>query len=224
MGTRYFNKLPLQYRWIVVLKEVWIHKDRRLFKIRCFCWATWYKNISQLKNNSRVSCWCDIVLHKKKTKRETLILKRNRVTLTDRPLYSLYWWIIQRCYNNNSWNYSNYWRRWIKCEWRSYFEFEKDMYDLYIEHCNKYWKENTSLDRIDVNWNYSKRNCRWATRVQQSRNKTNNIFVEYEWKEVLLLDLLEKKWLENRSSFFYQRLNKWECIEDILFDINILWK
>lgn len=53
--------------------------------------------------------------------------------------------------------------------WRkSFIAFLKDMGDN---------PKGMSLDRIDNNSGYFKDNCRWATRSQQQRNKTNSVMV-----------------------------------------------
>lgn len=55
------------------------------------------------------------------------------------------------------------------------------MHESYVEHCNKYWERNTTIDRIDVDWDYCKENCKWSTYKQQQNNRTNNVHVEINW-------------------------------------------
>ena len=86
----------------------------------------------------------------------------------------------QRCSNPNCERYSSYGGRGIKVEWESYEDFKKDMYDSYLEHSKKYGEIDTTIERIDVNKNYCKSNCKWVTWKEQSYNKSNTIFVEME--------------------------------------------
>jgi hypothetical protein len=71
----------------------------------------------------------------------------------------------QRCNNPNHPQYNYYGKRGIKvCErWNSFESFLIDMGE-------KPGKEY-EVDRRDTNGNYEPSNCRWATRVQNSRNR-----------------------------------------------------
>lgn len=92
----------------------------------------------------------------------------------DRVLYMTWSSMRRRCNNRNAQNYYLYGDRGIKvCErWDSYENFKEDMGE-------RPSKEH-SLDRIDHEGNYGPDNCRWATRLEQSRNKRNNHFLEFE--------------------------------------------
>jgi len=89
--------------------------------------------------------------------------------------------MIDRCNNPMNKYYERYWWRWIKCLWSSIDEFVDDMYESYVEHCKEYWEKETTLDRIDNNWDYCKDNCRWATLQEQMNNKCTNIYVIIDW-------------------------------------------
>lgn len=81
-----------------------------------------------------------------------------------KPLYMVWSGMVQRCYNPLDKKYKDYGGRGIKmCDaWRGKYEqFEKDMGER---------PEGTSIDRIDVNGDYTPENCRWATPSVQSLN------------------------------------------------------
>lgn len=70
-----------------------------------------------------------------------------------------------RCYNKNRHDYHQYGGRGIKvCQsWlESFLNFYNDMGNI---------PDNHSLDRINNEKNYSKENCRWASKKEQSENR-----------------------------------------------------
>lgn len=76
--------------------------------------------------------------------------------------------MMDRCFNKTTPRYSNYGGRGITVcsEWANSFEtFLSDMGQR---------PAGTSLDRKCNNEGYSKRNCRWATDIEQARNTRSN--------------------------------------------------
>lgn len=71
-------------------------------------------------------------------------------------------------------------------------EWESDFMSFYTWSMANGCKEGLSIDRIDNSKGYSPSNCRWIPIAEQQRNKTNNVKIMYEGKEVLLIELCRK--------------------------------
>lgn len=84
--------------------------------------------------------------------------------------------MVYRCYNTDRPQYKHYGGRGIRvCKrWLSYNNFEEDMYLDFVKRIESLGMDRkmTSLERIDNDGDYSKKNCRWATMKEQSANKT----------------------------------------------------
>lgn len=74
--------------------------------------------------------------------------------------------------------------------------------------------QGTSLDRIDVTKGYLRGNCRWSTPREQARNKTNTIYVDFEGRQWVLINLCEE--LEKDYEVVRGRLKLGLLIEEAL--------
>lgn len=97
----------------------------------------------------------------------------------------------------------NYTGRGIKNSWESFEPFYEDMYESYLEHRILHG-DDTSIERIDNDGNYCKENCRWATREEQSLNKTVTAMVPLKVLEKALgvYSITFRRWMEEQSFEF----------------------
>lgn len=162
------------YGRLTLVREV--TKDRtksRRWACLCECGNEVIVQISNLRNGHTTSCGCRTI---------------ERITLhglAHAPIYKVWSAIMERVYNSKSKHYKNYGGRGIRVSesWHIFENFFADM-----GHCPgpKY-----SLDRIDNDGDYSRENCRWATRKEQNRNKRDNVKIMTDEGVVNLIDYCE---------------------------------
>ena len=138
---------------------------------------------------------------KTKTNRE----KHNYVNT---PTYRSWYNMKSRC-NNPNYKNSHLWLGkgiTYPVEWESFLNFLADMGERPF---------GTSLDRIDNSKNYSKENCRWATRIEQQNNTSSNRFIEYNGQRFTLSQWAKK--LNMKRETLRDRIDKYNwSIEDAL--------
>ncbi len=159
MFKKIINKWD-KYNRLMIVYELPQRGYNRYFLCKCDCWKEKEIRIDHLKNGRTKSCGCF---------NKEILNNRKTHWLSNHKIYRIYDWINERCNNKNSSSYNNYWNRWIKCEWDTFEEFYRDMWETYQE-----WLQ---IDRINNDWNYSKNNCKWSTRKQNCRNRRNTIYV-----------------------------------------------
>ncbi len=237
---RYFKIKCLNcwWEWIKELKDLkkesrprtcgncnyWWWKDRGINPWDNYFWYVVIKELPNINWNRRVLVY-DLEWNKIEVSYRNLI--NNKIFdwdywkyskthwMTNTRFYKIYAGILCRCNTVSATHYEYYWWRWIKSEWNNFEDFKKDMYKSYLEHININWESNTSIDRINVNWNYSKDNCKWATKKQQSNNTRRNIIIPKEYKWKTLKEILAEKWV-NRNTF-YSRIHKWYSFSKALW-------
>lgn len=163
-----------------------------LFK--CDCGKNVVVYSSHLKNGNTQSCGCyhDEKLKKRITKHG---LRHNRI-------YFIWGAIKSRCYNTKNIGYKNYGGRGIKVcdEW---LDCEKGSTNFIKWSLENGYKENLTIDRIDVNGDYCPENCRWVTMKEQSNNRRNNHYITIKGQTKTL-----SMWFEiykiSRTQFYWR--------------------
>jgi hypothetical protein len=117
-----------------------------------------------------------------------IIIQRNfRHGLSHTPEHIAWTHIIARCENPNEIGYKDYGGRGIAmCErWRQSFK-------NFLEDMGPKPGPEYSVERIDNEKGYSPKNCKWATPTEQSNNKRNNNFLEYNGERLTMAEWARK--------------------------------
>jgi hypothetical protein len=97
------------------------------------------------------------------------------------------WWSMKnRCYDPNHKNYKHYGGRGIRVceEWNENFS-------AFLNDMGKKPTSNHTIERVEIDKGYYKENCKWATKMEQARNKRNNVIVTFEGKTMCLAEWAE---------------------------------
>lgn len=154
--------------WRLVTTWETTYKWKNIYeKCICDCWNVKFISRWNLNHWNAKSCGC---LAKEKC-RETQAKYFTKHWLAHSRIYHIFQGIKTRTESKNHISYKYYWWKWIRCKWKTFEDFYKDMGDSYIEHIHKYWEKQTTIDRINWDWDYCKENCRRATRKEKMHNR-----------------------------------------------------
>lgn len=180
---------------LTVLKEVEKRDGKRYFKCICECGNSGEYRLISMRAGKIKSCGC----LRSEQNRTVAITHGKRNT----RLYSIWHSMKQRCFNPNNLKYEFYGERGVSIykKWVDSFEL---FYNWAIQ--NGY-SNNLTLDRIEVNGNYEPSNCRFISMKEQSRNKRNNVFIEFNGEKLCVVDWAKK--LQISNSAMQKRLKNW---------------
>lgn len=153
-------------------------------KCQCVCVCGTHKavNIKNILSGKSQSCgcWAKELTIKRCSTHGMAGRGKNRCSE-----YTIFHNMHKRCYDENSSDYHNYGGRGIivEAEWHDFMTFFTDM--------GPRPSPSHSVDRAEVNGNYCKANCHWATPIEQGRNRRNNITFIYDGEERPLSEIAE---------------------------------
>lgn len=135
-------------------------KPRVMWKCRCVCGERVIVRASSLTQGTTVSCGCK---------------KKKHGYANKERLYETWKNMKRRCNDPNNKRYAQYGGRGIKvCP-----EWEHDYPAFRTWAMSAGYRDDLTIDRIDVDKGYSPENCRWATQNEQMNNMTKNRMISY---------------------------------------------
>lgn len=140
---------------------------KALWLVQCVCGKRLVRSSPSLRSKHRPqvkSCGC---MHGK-----TIVAGKGSHGMTKHPAWGSWSAMRSRCENPHDKDWKNYGARGITvCKrWsQSFPAFWQDM--------GATWAPRLTLGRIDNNKEYSKKNCRWETSMQQANNKRCSVLI-----------------------------------------------
>jgi hypothetical protein len=165
--------------------------NRVVWTLECDCGNHIEMVAANFKYGNTSSCGC--------LKREVTGEMSRTHGMSKTPIYSIWLAMHRRCGDVKHKDYPQYGGRGISvcARWDLFENFHADMGDR---------PESKTLDRIDVNGDYTPSNCRWATNVQQARNRRDTIHVTFKGVTKPLRDFCDELLLN--CGTVYTRLNQ----------------
>lgn len=171
MKSGVINIIGNKYNRLTVISFAELRRNTAYWNCVCECGNSKVICGSAMKNGSIQSCGClNQELRKSRPSPSKTHGESNKSTE-----YKTWAGIKRRCTNTKEKSYPNYGGRGIKMseEWLN-------SYETFLADMGRKPTLKHSIDRIDVNGNYCKENCRWATFIEQCNNQRTNVIVKHK--------------------------------------------
>lgn len=178
---------------------------KKVYKCVCDCGNIRNVDGNSLRSGNTKSCGC---LQREYAKSGKANRKHG---FAKTRLDDIYFEMKRRCYDDHKPKYKEYGARGIKvCD-----EWLNNKIKFFDWAINNGYKENLTIDRIDVNGNYEPSNCKWSTQKEQANNRRTNINITYNGKTQTVMQWAEELNLNPKP--MYKRYHAGWSAKDILF-------
>lgn len=171
-------------RWTVLGEVAPIRTAKMLTRkveCRCDCGTERILHLAAVRNGRTNSCGCF------------------RHQMSNTPEYRTWQSIKERCERPSTHRYPAYGAKGITVckQWsESFAVFFADMGPR---------PEGTSIDRVDNDRGYEPDNCRWATNIEQQRNRRNNCIVTFQGQRMTAAEFCEKNGIPHSCVTRYRK-------------------
>lgn len=194
----------------VYLGDVHNNKKLRECNFKCkVCNKEFISRLASIKSNHTKSCGC--------YKINALVGRVTHHGMANTSEYRSWQHMIGRCLNKRNTSYQDYGGRGIKVCKRWLHSFENFMEDMGRKPTPKH-----TIERIDNNGNYSKRNCKWATKKEQNSNRRNTKYLTIDGVKKPLIKWIEESGLQDKT--VRDRIKKGVSLDQILSKTHLKYK
>lgn len=189
-----------KFGMLTVVKIDSIRNGNAYFECRCDCGDTHVTSGQNLKRGATKSCGC--------------ITHDYSHGMSDSITYKSWASMKERCNNPNHVSYPHYGALGIKYvpEWANFEAFFADM--------GERPSKNYQLDRIDPDGNYTPENCRWATKLQNARNKRRVKRITYNGKTQTIKEWAKEIGLNYQTLFYRISIQGWDIKRALTEPVN----
>lgn len=151
---KYKDITGFKYNRLTALEFSHTERGTTFWKFKCDCGNIVERRVGNVLSGNTKSCGC----YKTEVMTE---FDRTKHGLFNTPFWSAFHGARHRCNCETDKDYADYGGRGILFCWKSIEDFYNDMKDTYFD--------GATLERVDVDGNYSSSNCRWENSQEASK-------------------------------------------------------